>query len=233
MFGSDVIAAGENLSRYESTVKSLHQAAKKATNQLIKFTNRAKAKEEQNQQKKQKQPNDKNKHNLEQMQIDPDDYDFETTPDACQWQLYRDSIRGDLPSPNSLIRVDCTSKADKSGHAESAELDHAGALDQCVLLEDESIPDAFSEAMREILPLAEGIRPDDISSYTKLQKRLGFPDFEEMLNPVMAKYLQPFSWALSTYLRTPSNRTKPLDRYLSLRFNGMYVVVSVLHCVFI
>lgn len=135
--------------------------------------------------KERKQIDDKNRHNLEQMAINEDEFDLETGPDVCQWQVFKENIRGDLP--DRLIRVDCTSKADKSAHAESAELDHAGALDQCILLEDETIPDASSEVMREILPHAESIRPDDISSYTKLQKRLGFPDFDELLNPFITR----------------------------------------------
>ena len=209
MFGSDVIAAEEVRSTYEASMKSLHQACKKATNTLVKHTNRIKQDKGKKATKKQHEDEKARRDQLNSIVIPPDDFDFETGPVVRGWLLHKDFIQGE--SSSQIVRVSC--RTDKSSFVpgeERLDLCHC----ECILFDDDAVPDFFQNVMQEILSEAEPISPSDTGAYTKLQKRLGFPDFAEMLNPSMATHMEHFSWALSKYLRNASHRTKHLDKYL-------------------
>ena len=214
VFGSDVLAAEDMMSTFEASMKSLHQACKKATNSLVKHTNRVKQEHNKKSVKKQQQDEKHRREQLQDISIPPDDFNYEIGPVVRGWLVHQDFLQGELPS--QIVRVSCrTDKSSLVPGEERLDLCHS----ECIIFEDDDVPDVFQQVMQEILAEAENISPNDTGAYTKLQKRIGFPDFQDMLNPCMANHMEHFSWALSKYLRNPSHRTKHLDKFLLFCFS--------------
>ena len=217
VFGTDVLAAEDVMTTFDASMKSLHQACKKATNSLVKHTNRIKQENSKKSVKKQQQEEKNRREQLQDMTIHPDEFDFETGPVVRGWLLHKDFLQGE--SSSQIVRVSCrTDKSSLVPGEERLDLCHS----ECIIFDDDDVPDFFQKVMQEILPEAEKICPNDTGAYAKLQKRIGFPDFQDILNTSMGSHMEHFSWALSKYLRNASHRPKHLDKFLLFCFSKVF-----------
>ena len=193
-------------------MKSLQQASKKANSELMKQTNKIKAKQEIERKKLEKKEEAARKREL----ADLEDADAEPhhadDPVACTWTVYKNLAA--IGHCENLEVLDM-SVSDEDYTLQLSifkkEFDHG----KCVLVHGE---DRSNYIMERLAVVDEELKDKDPKNADLLRKKrlvLGFPSFEEMLSPRMAENLEDFQWLTANYLKQHSSRITALDKFLT------------------
>ena len=197
---------------YESHVKSLYQASKKAKNDLIRETNKYKQKQEA-ESKKQMKKSEKAEHKKlmeiaipeDEMPVDGDHLALV----ASEWRIFGDATQHPYCTDLQLV---------EAGKLKT-ELDHSRCIQVFEANPKPLQSDVIHQGVTEIRQAMQeqNADPCDSAAMRALGRSLDFPDFEEMLTPEALDCVHDFSWALKGYLKQPHNRVPALDKSLDLK----------------
>ena len=197
------------ISLYESHVKSLHQACKKAKNDLVRGTNKYKQKQEAESKKKMKKTEKAEQKRLMELAIPPDEMPIDgdhLALVASEWRIFNDATQ--FPHCKDLQLVDAGKL--------TAELDHSRCIQVFEANPKPFQSDIVQQGVKEIREAMKehNVDPCDAAAMRGIGRGLDFPDFEEILSPAVFDCVRDFSWALKGYLKQPQNRVPTLDKSL-------------------